>query len=152
MHPTLRFATLEDIPAIMKIAEELYKTSPYRVFKLNPDKARAMLEKAIVEGPKKFLVLLSYHADKVVGVLVAYAYTPIFSSTQTCNEILWYLTPEYRTGKRGLAMMKAYEYWARKAGCEVIQYGILSTSPEGMKKLYERNGLVEVERFYNKAL
>lgn len=49
-------------------------------------------------------------------------------------------------------MKQAYEYWAKLVGCEFVQYGVLSTSPEGLDKLYERDGMKMSEKVYIKRL
>ena len=151
-HRTLRHARLEDVPELMKLGEKLFKDSPMETMKMSPEKIRAQLEKAIISGQKDFLVLVSYDGDKVVGVLAAYAFEPVFTDTRIACEVFWYLDPEYRKGSRGLDMMKAYEYWAKLVGCKVAQYGWLVSSPEKMKTLYARTGAKLAEHVYYKEL
>lgn len=147
-YDNLRFATLEDISVILEMAQKLYVGSPYEVFTMDANKTRKMLEKFIVEGQKDFLVLLATD-PKIVGVLVGYAFEPLFSNDRAAIEALWYLDPEHRSSKIGQQMMDAFEYWAQSQGCKVIQYGMLSSSPPGMERLYERRGLVLAEKIFN---
>lgn len=150
-HPTLRFAGLNDIDGIIELAKKLYAESPYKVFQLDLSKVRAGLEKFIIEGGKNHLALLSHDNGRTVGALVAYAYEPLFSNERIAVEVLWYLDPSFRTSTRGVEMMNAYEYWAKGVGCKVAQYGILSSSPSGMEKLFDKRGLELTERIYQKV-
>src|SRR5690606_13241410 len=151
-HPTLRHARLEDIPALLQLGEKLFKDSPMEPMEFNPEKVRAQLEKAIISDQKDFLVLVSHVEDKPVGILAAYAFTPIFTDHRIACEVFWYLEPEYRKGTRGLDMMRAYEYWAKLVGCKVAQYGWLVSSPKNMPVLYERTGAELAEQVYYKVL
>lgn len=151
-HPTLRFAGLNDIDAILDLAKELYKDSPYSPLSVNPVKVRATLEKIIVESKGEYVILLSVDGQEIVGVLVGYVYSPVFSDDRIAIEMLWYLKPEHRSGNRGVDMMDAYEYWAKGVGAKVIQYGYLSSSPEGMLKLYRRRGFELSEQIFQKVL
>jgi GNAT superfamily N-acetyltransferase len=152
-HPTLRHATLEDIPALLELADRLFDNSPMQMgLDLDKGKAKEKLEAAIIGDKKDFLVLVSYDKDKIVGVLAAYAFSPVFSSDRIACEVFWYLDPEYRKGRRGIQMMEAYEYWAKLVGCKIAQYGWLTSSPKRMPVLYERTGAQLAEHVYYKVL
>lgn len=148
---TLRLAGLDDIPYLMDLAKTLYETSGWDMIPVDYTKGRAMFEKFIVEGHKDALVLISHDKGKPVGVLAAYAFTPIFSQAKVAVECLWYLEPEHR-GRRGVEMKKAYEYWANLVGASFVQYGVLGTSPEGLEKLYQRDGMTLSEKVYIKKI
>lgn len=148
---TLRLAGLDDIPYLMDLAKTLYETSGWDLIPVDYQKGRQMFEKFIIEGQKDALVLISHDNGKPLGVLAAYAFTPLFSNSRVAVECLWYLEPEHR-GRRGVEMKQAYEYWAKLVGCEFVQYGVLSTSPEGLGKLYERDGMRMSEKVYIKKL
>lgn len=151
-HKTLRHATLNDIPYCIELAKKLAKGSPIEAIDINVKKVREKLEAFIINAGRDFLCLVSYDGDKVVGVIAAYAFEPLFSDDKIACEVLWYLEPEYRKGRRGIDMMKAYEYWANMVGCKVVQYGWLASSPEGMKKLYELTGAELSEQIYYKKV
>lgn len=148
---SLRLATLDDIPYLMGLAKTLYETSGWDMIPVNYEKGRQIFEKFIVEGQKEALVLISHDKGKAVGVLAAYAFVPMFSDSKIAVECLWYLEPEYR-GHRGLDMKEAYEYWAKLVGADFCQYGVLSTSPPGLEKLYQKEGMTYSEKVYLKKL
>lgn len=151
-HPTLRLATLDDVPELISLAEKLIKDSPIEALHYNIGKIRQSLEKFIISDQRDHLCLISHDNGKVVGVLCAYAFTPIFSLERLAAEVLWYLEPDYRKGRRGLEMMKGYEYWAKLVGCRSVQYGWMNSSPESMKKIYALTGVKLAEEVYYKEL
>jgi GNAT superfamily N-acetyltransferase len=149
-HPTLRLATLEDVPYILDLSKKLYQESPYKGT-LNPTKMRAHLERAVIERGK-YLVLVSFDGDKVVGAVVAYTYQPLFSDDWIAIEVLLYLEKTYRASTRGVELIEAFEYWAKMAGCQSVQFGVLTGFPKALEKLYERRGGEMTERLYTKVL
>ena len=150
---TLRHATLEDVPMMLEMGEELFTGSSYSTLTLDKAKARENLEKFVIEGGTEYLCLLSLgDTGEPVGIIAAYAFTPLFSSQKVAVEVLWYLKEEYRKSRRGREMMEAYEYWAKMVGCTTVQYGFLETSPKGMVKMYERYGCVKTETVYSKVI
>lgn len=150
-HPTLRLATLEDVPALMQIGEELYRGSPVEKIGISMKKVRTAVERAIIDQ-RTFLAIVSVKGSEIVGALVAYHFTPIFSDNRVACELLMWLDPEHRRGRRGVDMMEAYEYWAKMMDCKVAQYGFLANSPPKMEKLYERTGAEFAEKMFFKTL
>lgn len=150
-HPTVRLATLEDVPRLLEIGATLYEGSPIEMIGVDPKKVRTALETAIIDQ-RKFLAIVSTKGEEIVGALVAYHFEPIFSDTRVACELLLWLDPEHRRGRRGVDMMEAYEYWAKLMGCKVVQYGFLANSPEKMEKLYEKTGAVFAEKMFFKKV
>lgn len=148
---SMRLATLDDVPHIMELGEDLYKGSPLEFMDIDMSKAKAQIEAAILDN-KTWLTLVSVDGDDVVGVLIAYVFEPMYSKSKIACEVLWHLLPEYRKGRRGVDMMNAFEYWAKLLGCSVAQYGWMTSSPARMEQLYEKRGLKLVEKMYFKEL
>lgn len=152
---SLRFATLSDIPRLLEIAEELYIGSPIEKIGINMDKIKKSLEIALVDQ-RKFLAVVSVKQiegeEVVVGALVAYVFEPIFTDNKIACELLMWLDPDHRQGRRGYELMQAYEYWAKLLGCKVAQYGFMENSPPRMEKLYQKTGAFYAEKTYFKPL
>lgn len=151
-HKTLRMARLSDIPYLLKMGERLVNEGPMAKIGFDEAKSRQMLEKAIISSDTEWLALVSHKDDVPVGVIVATLIAPVFSDAKVAVECFWWLEPEFRTGRRGIEMMEAYEYWARLIGCKVVQYGWLTSSPEKMKLLYARTGAEKSEEVFYKCL
>lgn len=150
-HPTLRQARLDDIPVLMNMAQKL-GVGPLEMLEPDPEETRIALETFIASDQKDVLMLVSHIDDRPVGCIAAYAFSPLFTKNKIAVEVFWYLEEEHRKGRRGLDMMKAFEYWAKLVGCKAVQYGWLVTSPESMKTLYEKTGAVFAEETYYKKV
>lgn len=151
---TLRHATLEDIPYIIKMGQNLYKDAgkTYQAFEVDLPRTKEMLEKFIIEGQENFLVLISHDKGTPVGAVAGYVFQPLFSRQRIATEVLLWLEPEYRTTQRGNELLDAYEYWAKLVGASLAQYGLLSSADPRLGKLYERRGAYPAEVTYYKEL
>jgi GNAT superfamily N-acetyltransferase len=152
LHPTLRHATLEDVPFIVDLAKELAKNSPYDDIGIDYAKTRQMMEKFVIEGQVEYLALISHDNGEPVGAIFAYAFVPLFSKNKVGVEVFFYVKPEYRKSQRGQDLRKAFEYWANLVGCKHVQGAILSNSPEGMEKFWEHSGYKLSEQVFMKEL
>jgi len=151
-HKTVRHAVLEDIPRLLELTQQLQMDSPMEMIGVDFERTQEQMEAAIMNDMTQWLGLVSYDGDEIVGTLFAYAFQPIFSKHKVAVEVLMYLDPAHRKGRRGLDMMNAYEYWAKMIGCKVAQYGWLASSPKSMETLYEKRGAVLAEKVYYKEL
>lgn len=151
-HKTLRHATLADVPILVDHAYKLYQQSTYSYVSWDRDRAQQMIEKAIVEGGKDFLVLLSYDGDKIVGGVMAYAFEPLFSRERVAVESYLWLDEEFRTSRRGSELLDAYEYWCKLVNVKIAQVGLLASADPRMAKFYERRGYRVGETVYYKEL
>lgn len=63
-HPTLRLATLDDVPELISLAEKLIKDSPIEALHYNIGKIRQSLEKFIISDQRDHLCLISHDNGK----------------------------------------------------------------------------------------
>lgn len=146
----LRLANLNDVEAILKFCKRLFAGSHNSKTVLNEAKAREQITQFIIGDKKDYIVIISHENDVPVGVICAYAFSPIYTDERVACEVVMWLEEDYRKGRRGIELMDAYEHWAKLVGCKVVQYGFLNSSPAGMQKLYERRGFSPVETLYSK--
>lgn len=148
---TLRYATLKDVDSILDMARELMKEGPY------PDEfdekyIRKIIEQFIITDNSKQILVVSVDEDRVVGVLAAYHFRPLFTPKRMAVEPLMYLHPDYRTSKRGAELLDAFEYWAKRAGARSVQLGRLVATDPRIQALYKRRGYKVTEEVYFKEL
>lgn len=151
-HNTLRQATLNDVPLLVEHAYNLFKQSTYNYVSWDEAKAREMIEKAVIEGGKDFLVLLSYDKEDIVGGVMAYAFEPLFSKERIAVESYLWLDEDYRSSRRGQELLEAYEYWCKLVDVKIAQVGLLASADQRMAKFYERRGYKIGETVYYKEL
>jgi len=83
------------------------------------------------------------------GVLMASAFDHPFGAGKMAKETVWFIAPGAR-GRSAIAMLSAYEAWARSVGCAAI--GMASLAGNDVSRLYERHGYRAVETHFLKTL
>lgn len=145
---TLRIANVNDLDTVAQLCFRFQQESPYSNLPYNYTKVKEVCLKMITGNKNEYLVLLSEN-----GILAALATTPfLFSDVKVASELVWYVDPEYR-GTEGKELQQAFEYWARRVGCTLINMVLLEDeNSERMLKIYKRKGYKAVERSYIKGL
>lgn len=84
------------------------------------------------------------------GVLMARAVEHDFGPVMIARETLWFIEPRFR-GRSALAMLDAYEAWARGQGCRFTGMAGMGADP-AVGLLYRRRHYRVAETYYIKAL
>lgn len=103
----------------------------------------------------KSIVVGKYDGGKLVGVLVAIITKQMMTTSIIAQEVMWYLLPEYRSKSaiyETAKMVQVYEDWAKKSGADVVGLAALNTSPDSVKKFYNRSGYQEIESHFIKFI
>lgn len=87
--------------------------------------------------------------ERPAGILMAQAFEHPFGAGRWAKETVWFIGEQHR-GRGALAMLDAYEAWARDRGCTVI--GMATLAGRDVSALYRRRGYVPAETHYLKAL
>ncbi|UFZ05450.1 GNAT family N-acetyltransferase [Bradyrhizobium ontarionense] len=84
------------------------------------------------------------------GLLLAAAFEHGFAPIWMAKETAWWIEPDHR-GRSALAMLDAYEAWARGRGCIFAGMAGMGDDPD-VAALYRRRGYLGAETHYLKAL
>ncbi|WP_320202802.1 GNAT family N-acetyltransferase [Agrobacterium rosae] len=95
----------------------------------------------------KACVLVS--GEPAQAVLMAVAFEHPFGAGRIAKETVWFVTPQAR-GRGAIAMLDAYEAWARSIGC--VSAGMASLITNDVSNIYERRGYSPVETHFMKPL
>jgi hypothetical protein len=87
--------------------------------------------------------------EPACGILMAVAYEHPFGAGRIAKETVWFVSPNAR-GRLGLAMLDAYEAWARSLGC--TSAGMASLTSNDVSRIFERRGYAPVETHFVKSL
>lgn len=148
-----RLATKEDIPVVVKFAENFYRVSGYNTMRFSRQRTRSVVEAIVNDGGFSQVAILALHEGKPVGMVVAIAAQPPFTEEKVSSELAWWVEPEFRSSRLALRLFDAYETWAKTIGCTHIQSAYLTqTSPKGLDKFYERKGYIPVENSFLKKI
>lgn len=151
----VRKANLNDIDGLLPVIKELFDASPYYGHtEFSEKRVRESVTYLIVEDDSKGVVLLveDTQENTFVGCMVCFATTPLFTYEKLAIEFCLYIQPEHRNKESGRILMDAYEQWAELAGCSTVQYGVMSTSPEELKTIYEKRDAKPLETLYYKKI
>ena len=99
--------------------------------------------------PKR-LCLVLVDRGLVRGVLMAAAIEHPFGPVRLARETVWFIEPKFR-GRNAIAMLDAYETWARGQGCTFTGMAGMGADP-AVGALYRRRGYRAAEMHYLKAL
>lgn len=94
-------------------------------------------------------IMVVRHSGRVVAAMGCLRVPDLYTGEMVASEVFWFVLPEHRGV--GLALLDAYEKWARDEGCrEVRMIHLSGLMPERLKALYQRRGYCEVEVAYGK--
>jgi hypothetical protein len=147
----ISLATRDDIPVLVKLAEDLIKTTKYSILQFSADKVEKALLGTFEQGQTKSVCLVAKKDGKIVGSIIGYKDQTPFSEDPVAFEFLWWCQPG--TSKRQLLKLyEGYEYWAKNvAKCKALLVGQLhfKHAPENY---WTRQNFVKCEEYYLKDL
>lgn len=142
----IRMAALADRMRVVLLLRDSHSAAGFN-FPFRPAYAEALF-KAHADGPDACCIV--YQADgHAQGVLMARAFAHPFGAGLWAKETVWWIDPAHR-GRSGLAMLTAYEDWARGKGC--VSIGMASLTSNDVSGIYRRCGYVPAETHFVKAL
>lgn len=83
------------------------------------------------------------------GVLMAAAFEHPFGAGRWAKETVWFVAEAHR-GRGAIAMLDAYEAWAKARGC--IAVGMASLASNDVSALYQRRGYAPAEMHFLKFI
>lgn len=140
----VRHATPADRDRVIKLLRESHEAAAF-TFPFHAAYADQLFQQHLAHSKACILVI----GEPAQGVLMAAAYEHPFGAGRIAKETVWFVTPRSR-GRGAIAMLNAYEEWARSAGC--ISAGMASLISNDVSKLYERRGYSAVETHFTKPL
>ena len=143
----IRQAIASDKAAVVRMSKAFH-TAAQLPFAFSAATSSMLFDDCIQDEDRLCLI---YERDGApVGMLVAYAACHMLAPVKVANEIAWWVEPQHR-GRSAVAMLNAYEQWARQRGCVLIHMVGLGADPV-TTKLYERQGYLAAERHFMKPL
>ena len=98
-----------------------------------------------MDSPREEKIIL-FNDD--VGVFVGMAFNS--SKGKIATDVLWWVKPEERGQNKGSELLDAFEFWARKVGCDVVVMSSLHA--EVGKEYFEEKGYALKDVAYVKEL
>lgn len=139
---SVRRAALADVADLVDLARDMHEDSSFAPLQFDPDKLTETLAVMIRHGHGVFVAELR---GEIVGAIVGYLDSPIFSRDKVAYEHALYVSPEHRSGHLAISLVSAFADWAKQVGAKQIRPGV-TTGPVGggACKLYRAMGFTPV--------
>ena len=139
---TIRFATLQDVPALVDGGERMHALTRFKNQPFVRDKITRSFSDLIAKGQGKYVCLVAEDRQhQVAGALVGVLEQQIFSNALTASIMHFDVLPEARAGGHGVRLLKAFEQWARNRKVFEIGFGINSGAEvDKLARFAERMG------------
>jgi len=143
----IRNATTEDFEAILDMSAEFWLQTQFSE-PFERDHTLNMVQMAHDHG-----LLAVVDIDGPVGFCAGVkSYTLGSTQAMTATELAWWLNPECRGGKNGVALLQFMEKLVQEQGIKYwTMVSMQSSMPEVVGKMYERMGYVHSETCYTKV-
>ncbi|MBE7416235.1 MAG: hypothetical protein HS128_00580 [Ideonella sp.] len=123
----VRFAQLQDVPALVAIGERMHGLTRFRSLDYRPQKVAQALSDVITKGRNKYVFFVATGAQsRVVGGLLGVLEQHIFSDQLTASVMHFDVLPEARMGGHGVRLLRAFEIWCANRGVVEIVFGVNS--------------------------
>lgn len=147
----VRKASINDIPAVLAMAERFYETTEF------PARLRFPFDPATVErlaaGLVDHVLLVADDGEALRGMVGLFVLPFMFNANHTsAHEIVWWVDPAAQGAGVGKALLAAIEPACKAKGAEAIYMVHLASSPPQAAAIYERHGFVPTESSYVKRL
>lgn len=135
---------MTDLEYIIDAASRFYKEAGFEY----PDNVKEYYE-TLDKSPSIFTVV-----DKGKGFIVGIVGQSFLEPQKlSCNELAWYVEPEYRGTSAAIKLMKRYEQEAIDRDCDYVTMVCLDNlDPEKVGKIYTKLGYNTLEHHYIKEL
>ena len=124
---TIRFATLDDVPALVEGGSRMHALTRFRSQPYNAQKVAQAFVDLITRGQGKYAFLVAASTSgQIVGALIGVMEQQIFSDGYTASVMHIDVLPEARMGGYGVRLLKAFEQWAKNRKAVEIYFGVNS--------------------------
>ncbi len=141
----IREATADDIPKLVEMGRSFNKASPYSVIGFDDEAVGALFYRMIKSD--EAAILVRNDLNGCVGLILSPFF--FFPEKYVCNELFWWVSPEYRG--QGARLIKHAEKWALSKGAIFAPSSIQAMNGDAVNAIYERLGYQKAETIYLKV-
>jgi L-amino acid N-acyltransferase YncA len=148
----IRFAQLQDVPALVAGGAVMHQLTRFKNQPYNAVKVTRAFEELINKGEGKYVFFVAENANKkIVGALIGVLEQQIFSDAITASVLHYNVVPEARAGGWAVRLLKAFELWAQNRNVIEICIGVNSGfEAEKIGAFFEKMGFKNIGGNYAK--
>lgn len=150
---SLSFAQAKHKSDILRMMKDFKTASPYAHVHSDPEKMSQLVDNMTNASRKEAVVIVYEHKGKAVGLIAGQIGEMLFNRDTVASELMWWVDPEHRNSGAAVRLLSAFEEWARRNGCSMIQMVMVETEQaDGVKRLYTKKNYRTTEQAYIKEL
>lgn len=136
----IRFATLDDVPALVELARAMHAESPvFSVLRFDGEILAGNF-RTIIQSSQGFARVFEV-GGKVAGGMVAAAVPHFCSPDLVACDVGLFVHPEHRGSSAAVRLLTEYRNWAEGIGAALIQFGVMTgVAVERTQSMCERLG------------
>lgn len=136
----VRFATHEDVGALVELGREAHAESPrYARLEYAPSKVEDTA-RALLDNPYAIILIAEYRS-KAIGVFAGMVVEHFFSNERYACDLILYVKQSHRGSSAAVRLLREWERALEDADVSEFGLGISSeVNPERTRRLYERLG------------
>jgi GNAT superfamily N-acetyltransferase len=124
---SIRFATAQDIPALVSLGARVHALSRFKAMPYDAQRVADALHAAFAEKSGRYICFVATDAKgEVAGGLLATLERHIFSPQITASIMHFDVLPEKRAAGYAVRLIKAFEAWCKNRQIAEISFGINS--------------------------
>jgi len=150
----IRFAVIDDIPDLVTWGEKFWELTWFRQ-ELKEEYCKqsvCFLLNGLINEDAGFVLVVEDDEKKIRGFALIVVSPFVFNlDKKIAGELAWYVDPQYRGQRAGLALLDKAERIAKRRGCDYISMISMDHSMN-VGPLYEKVGYSPAETTYIKEL
>lgn len=145
---TVRLAEPADLDRVVEMCTRFAIESTFRQLgEASPGKIVALA--GTLGASDDGCVFIADVGGRAVGLIAGHVYVhPMFDITMA-SELVWWVDPEHRAGRTGVALLKAFEQWAEDHGATHVQ---MVAPDEKVGAFYARRKYTRLEIAYARRI
>lgn len=148
-------ATFADLPALVDIGEQFFRSTGMVIAGLSFDRASMEAFLADMLDSPDHVLFVARDKNTVVGVVGGFLTAPMFNrNVRVAQESFWYVSPESRKTGVGEALYRTFAQWAEAMGAVTLVMATVGDKPSNdrIHDRYIEQGFQALERHYFKPL
>lgn len=148
----IREATVEDIPRLLELGEQMHDESRFARLQFAPEKVEALL-RVMLYDREQYCAFVAQHSDRVIGGLLGLCVERYFSHARVAQDLAIFIEPGKRGGVAAIGLIRAFRKWARERDAIDLEIAVnTGVQPLRTGRLLQACGMEPIATLYTQEL